>query len=244
MNRQQKQLLITVLVIALLFYVDPVFAGPGGTIAKSLFKTWWGKLLLFALIIIFLPLIIYAQVIEFFAVKKCKKQLTQIGLKNKDFSWLNLEKNVSNILTRVYLAWNNENMKEVQQYVNHWYWQNQKTVHLDKWKSQNLKNVCNLESIYKIKPLYIEISSEDNYEGSKIAFSIDANVEDYLVNRDTRKVVEGKKGFEHDEKIWILEYSEGKWLLDDIRDGKLSLAFAKLENVIPEFSTKTNLTRA
>ena len=243
MNRQQKQLVVTVLVIALLFYVDPVFAGPGGTIAKGLFKTWWGKLLIFVLVIVFLPLIIYSQVVEYFAVRKTKKQLAKISFKNKDFAWLNVEKNVRNTFERVYLAWDREDMKQVQEYVNHWYWQNQQTVHLDNWESQNLKNVCSLESIHKIKPLYLEISDEDNYEGSKIAFSIDANIEDYLVERDTRRVVEGKKGFEHEEKVWIMEYANGKWLLDDIRDGQFSLAFAKLDNIVPEFVSGTKLSR-
>ena len=107
--------------------------------------------------------------------------------------WLNLEKNVSNVFSRVYLAWNKEDMKEVSSYVNHWYWQNQQLIHLDRWKSENLKNVCKLESISNIKPLYLEISDEENFEGSKIAFSITGSIEDYLINRDTHKVVQGKK---------------------------------------------------
>jgi len=243
MKKQHKQLLLTIIIIAILFYADPVFAGPGGTVAKGLFKTWWGKLLMTLIAIIFLPVIIYMKTIEYFAVKKTKKQLAQIGIKNKDFSWLNLEKNVYNIFTRVYVAWNNEDMKEVKDYVNHWYWQNQQQVHLDKWKEENLKNVSNLESISKIKPLYLEVSEEENYEGSKIAFSITANIEDYLVNRDTREVVYGKKGYNDEEKIWIMEYTEGKWLLDDIREGEFSLAFAKLPNVVPDFNSKGVLNR-
>ena len=91
--------------------------------------------------------------------------------------------------------------------------------------------------------MYLEISEEENYEGSKIAFSITANIEDYLVNRDTREVVYGKKGYNDEEKIWIMEYTEGKWLLDDIREGEFSLAFAKLPNVVPDFNSKGVLNR-
>ncbi|MFK7781837.1 hypothetical protein [Psychroserpens sp.] len=234
MTSNQKQLLFTIIFIAILLYADPVYAGPGGTVAKAFFKTWWGKTILGLLTIIFLPLIIYMKTVEFFAVRKAKKELFKIGLINKDFSWLNVEKHVTNTFTRVYKAWNNEDMKEVSEYVNHWYWQNQQSVHLDKWKSENLKNVCHLESINKIKPLYLEISDDDNFEGSKIAFSITANVEDYLIDRDSRRIVKGKNGYNSEEKIWIMEYSNKKWLLDDIRDGDLSLQFAKLKNVIPE----------
>lgn len=242
MKPHQRKILLTILIIGFLFYIDPVYAGPGGTVAKGLFKTWWGKLILTTIFIIFFPLIVYTYTVEFFAVRKTKKQLNKIGLKNKDFSWLNLEKNVHNVFTRVHLAWDNEDMKEVSEYVNHWYWQNQQLVHLDRWKKENLKNVTKLESIKKIKPLYAEISNSENFEGSKIAFSITANIEDYLIDRETRRVIQGKRGFEHEEKVWIMEYSNGKWLLDDIRDGKFSLAFAKLKNVVPEFQTSQGFT--
>lgn len=223
---------ITLIVILLLF-IEPAYAGPGGTVAKALFKTWWGKTLMTLIVIILFPLFFYIKIIEFKAVRKTKKQLTKLGLKNKDFSWLNIEKNVSNIFNRVYLAWDKEDMKEVSEYVNHWYWQNQQLVHLDRWKKENLKNICKLESISSIKPLYLEVSDEENFNGSKIAFSITANIKDYLINRSTQKVVQGKKGYGDETKIWIMEYTEGKWLLDDIRNDEFSLSFAKMENIVP-----------
>lgn len=230
---KNKKIILTFLIIALLFYVDPIYAGPGGTVAKALFKTWWGKLILVALTIIFLPLILYVYIVEYFAIKKTKKQLKNLSTLNKDFSWLNLDKNTRNIFKRVHYAWDNEDLTEVSEYVNHWYWQNQQTVHLNKWEKDNLKNICKLESIKKIKPLYIEIGNNSSLEGSKIALSISANIEDYLINRETKKVVEGKKGFDIIDKIWILEYTGEKWLLDDIQDEDLTLYFAKMENFIP-----------
>lgn len=231
-----KNLLLTILVIGFLFYIDPVYAGPGGTVAKGLFKTWWGKLILFALIIIFLPLIIYTYTVEFFAIRKTKKQLNQMGLKNRDFSWLELEKNVRNVFSRVYTAWDNEDMKEVSEYVNHWYWQNQQAVHLDRWKKENLKNVCKLDTIKSVKPVYLEVNDGNTFEGTKVAFLISAKIKDYLKDRDTHRIVKGKNEYGDEEHIWIMEYTEGKWLLDDIREGTFSLAFAKLKNVMPEIT--------
>jgi len=125
-------------------------------------------------------------------------------------------------------------MNEVSSYVSHWYWQNQQLVHLDEWKRKNLRNVSKLKSLGKIKPLHLEITDQENLEGSRIALSIEADVEDYLIERDTNKVVEGKRGVQEIEKVWILEYTDGKWLLDDIQEGSLSLAFAKMKNIIPE----------
>lgn len=227
-------ILLTLLVIAVLFMVEPAYAGPGGYIAKGLFKTFWGKILLGALTIILLPFILYVKFREYFAVRKNKKILSTLGAINKDFRWSNLEKNIRNVHGRVYIAWSNENMEEVSKYVSSWYWQNQQLVFLDEWKSKNLQNICNLKNTGKIIPLHLEITDNENLEGSRIAFSISADVEDYLINRETREVVYGRKGYENEEKIWFMEYAEGNWILDEIREGSLSLAFAKLKNEIPE----------
>lgn len=235
MKPQHKLNLILTIIFLLFLFIDPVYAGPGGTVAKALFKTWWGKVILSLLTIILLPLIFYVRTVEFIAIRKAKKQLSKLGIINKDFMWLNIEKNVSNVFSRVYLAWNREDMKEVSSYVNHWYWQNQQLVHLDRWKNENLRNVCKLQSISSIKPLYLEITNgEDNFEGSKIAFSITGSIEDYLINRETQKVVQGKQGFYDETKVWIMEYTAGNWLLDDIRNDEFTFAYAKLDNVIPE----------
>ncbi len=34
--------------------------------------------------------------------------------------------------------------------------------------------------------------------------------------------------------VWFLEFTEGKWLLDAIEEGGLSLEIAKMPNVIPD----------
>lgn len=231
---KKYHIIFCIFFLGLLFYIDPIYAGPGGTIAKGLFKTWWGKILMLILFILLFPIIAYNWIIETLKVKKTKKQLLQIATKNKDFTWLNLEKNFSNIITRVYTAWSKSDMSEVKSYVNHWYWQNQQTVHLNKWESNNLKNICNLQSISKITPLYLELTDNENFEGSKIVISISGYIEDYLIEKDTKKIVEGKKGYQDENHIWVMEYIEGKWLLDDIKNEGYSMQFLKLENVLPE----------
>ncbi|WP_282178898.1 hypothetical protein [Maribacter stanieri] len=231
---RKSHFIILVLVITLvLFDIDPMFAGPGGTVVKAIFKTWWGKVLMSIIGIILLPLIIYVYFREFLAIKKCKKELLILGKKNRDFSWLNLDKNVRNIFSRVYIAWNNQDLKEASSYISHWYWQNQQLVHLDEWKKENLINVCKVDGIKSVKPLYLEITDDANLEGSRIAFLITANIMDYLKNKDTNKIVQGSSKFDDEEKIWVMEYTDGKWVLYDIQDGQLSLAFAKTKNVIP-----------
>lgn len=82
--------------------------------------------------------------------------------------------------------------------------------------------------------MYIEISEEENFKYSKIAVSITANIEDYLVNRDTRKVIKGDKGYIYETHIWIMEYDGENWLLDNIADEDYSLVYLKMKNLIPE----------
>ena len=230
----KRQFILTVFIIVFLFWVDPMYAGPGGYIAKGLFKTFWGKILLSALVVILLPLLVYIRLVEYRKARKIKKILNKIALKNREFSWMQLEKEYSNIIRRVYNAWSNEDMGEVKQYVNSWYWQNQQLVFLEQWKRENLKNVSRLKVIEKLKPLYLELTSLDNYEGTRLAVLVAVDAEDYLMDRETQKVVQGNKGYQNLEYIWMFEYTDGKWLLDDIQEGNLSLQFAKLEDVVPE----------
>lgn len=235
MNIKQKRLIALVFIVALLLvFVDPIYAGPGGTVVKAIFKTFWGKVLLSIIGIILFPLFAYIHFREYFAIKKCKKELLTLQTVNDDFRWSKLEKTVKQIYERVYLAWSKEDMSAVSNYVSHWYWQNQQLVHLDKWQSENLKNICALESVGKIKPLHLEILNRENLEGSRIAFSITGRIKDYLMDRTTLKIVKGSRNYDDEERIWVFEYTNGKWLLDDIQEGELSLAFAKLDNIIPE----------
>lgn len=225
---------LVIVVMILLFSVEPAFAGPGGYIAKGLFKSFWGKLLLGIVTVILLPFILYVYFTEKIAIYKNKKLLEKLSLKNKNFNWLQLEKEFTHIIKRVYIAWENENMSEVKEYVNHWYWQNQQIVNLDYWKNHNLQNVSKLRKITKINPLYLEFSTDETLNGTRIAISLDVEVEDYLVDKATNNVVEGKKGFQDVDYVWFFEFTNGKWLLDDIKEGTTSLGIAKLDNVIPD----------
>ena len=232
--RIDKTKIFWLIVIITLFSIDPIFAGPGGYIAKGLFKTFWGKLLLLAIVIILLPLIFYIKIVEFLKVRKNKKILQKLSVKKKEFNWLVLEKEFSNIIRRVYIAWAKEDMSEVKEYVNNWYWRNQQIVFIEQWKSENLKNVSRLKVLEKIRPMYLELTEYEDFEGTRIAVAIDVEAEDYLKDRDTGKIVQGKSGFQELSYVWIFEYTEGKWLLDEIREGAYSFQFAKLDNSIPE----------
>ena len=218
------------IIYILLLWVDPVYAGPGGAIAKGLFKSWWGKILLSLIVIILLPLFFYVKIVETLKVRKNKKLLSQLSVKHPDFAWIKLQKVFTNSIQRVYHAWSNEDLQEVKNYVNHWYWQNQQEVFINQWKRENLKNVSSLKRISAIRPMYMELT--EDLEGSRIAVAIDVEAEDYLKDLQTGKIVQGKSGVQDLNYIWFFEYTEGKWLLDEIQEGSFSLGLAKLPNVV------------
>ena len=59
-------------------------------------------------------------------------------------------------------------------------------------------------------------------------------MEDDIVNKTIGKVVEGKPGYDYEGRVWMMECTSEGWRLDDIHKGSYSLAFAKLQNEIPE----------
>src|SRR5574343_65382 len=183
--KRQHLIIFALLICFVILVVDPVYAPPAGAIAHAITTTFWGKVPMILALIIFAPLIIYVSLREFIGVKITRNALKKIARVDRRFNWLDLEKDIRNVYSRVHIAWDKEDMSAVQEYVSSWYWQNQQLVYLDEWKSRNLHNVCHLKSIGRIKPLYLELT-------------------------------------------------DGKWLLDDIRDGSLSMAFAKMKNSLPE----------
>lgn len=240
MKTSRIVLIIALTICLILIFNEPALAAPGGAIAKGLFKSFWGKVILSILVIIFLPVILYIKLREYVEVRRNKKILTKMSMKNKDFRWMEIQKNVKNVYQRVHVAWDKENMEGVSEYVTHWYWQNQQLVFLDEWKRGGLKNVCRIKSYDSVKPLHLNLSENENFLGTQIAFCISAEMEDYLIEKETGSVVEGKTGYQNVEKIWVMEYTETGWKLDNIYEGSLSLSFAKTANEVPE-SVKATL---
>ena len=70
MARKIFQALIFILLLSPGF----VWAGPGGKIARVVAETFWGKVILAGLTIIFLPLVLFVVFKEYKAKKTCVKR--------------------------------------------------------------------------------------------------------------------------------------------------------------------------
>jgi hypothetical protein len=233
MKHQRTLLLIGLTLLLVCLFALDVWAGPGGKIAKAVFTTFWGKILLFFLVILLLPVILYAQVRQYFKTRSTMKALRQLAAYDRKFDWLFLKNRFTDIFTRTHAAWGQEDMGAVSEFSTSWYCQNQQIVHLDRWQNQGLINKSQLNKINSMSPIFVRHSGEPNGEGSIVVVDFRANVEDYLMKRDSGIIVEGKKGFQNVETLWSFQLQDGKWLLENIEQVDFWSMYIKMPNEVP-----------
>lgn len=233
MNRKMLVLVIGLLVLTL-FIVEPAFAGPGGKIAKAAFETFWGRIILVGLVIFFLPLISYVLLREKLSERRARKDLAFMSAHSSKFDWLKIQERAKDCFYRVHSGWEKEDLSTVSSWMTDWYWQNQQLVHLNRWKNNGLKNVCEVKRLLGIKPLlFVHRNEGTEHEDSMVVISMEANMQDYLQEIKSGKVVEGSKRFKDVETIWSFTMENGEWKVSDIEEGSMSLAYAKLVKQLP-----------
>lgn len=210
---------------------DPAFAAPGGQIASAVFRSTPGKILLGLLVIILLPMLLYVQITESLAVRRTLRDLRQLAAQHDAFDWFQVKDRVTDAFHRVHAAWRREDMHEAAQWMTGWYWQNQQLAYLDQWERDGLVNHCRVKSIGSIRPLFVRYRNNQGVlDGSRLVVSITANMEDYLAERQSGRVVQGKPGYTEVESIWTFVFENGRWLVASIEEGAVSLQYAKLVN--------------
>jgi len=220
--------LLLVIVVLCLMVIEPAFAGPGGKIARVMFETFWGRVLLAVLTIVLLPFILYVMIKEKIGERRARKDLRIMAKYDRNFEWMNIKQRASDCFYRVHAAWKKEDVSEAAEFMTSWYWQNQQMVFLDRWEKEGLVNHCTVKRISGIRPLFFAHRSDSApHEGSLLAISITATVQDYLAERGTGKVVEGSKKFKPVETIWSFALLDGKWKVSGIEEGDMALVYAK-----------------
>ena len=180
----QNRFLIAVFIISLiLLFADRAFAGPGGIIASAAFETFWGRIILGILTIIFFPLITYVVLREKISERRARKDLRFMASYSSQFEWLTIQQRLKDCFFRVRSGWEDEDLSGVKAWMTDWYWQNQQLVYLEKWKKQGVKNICDVKKITHIKPLlFVHRNHGQEHEDSMIVISIEAKMKDYLQN--------------------------------------------------------------
>ena len=226
---------ITILIVIFLIIVavnEPVLAGAGGSIAKAITKSFWGKLVIAAITIIFLPLILYMYITEYIAVRRTQKDLRFLAQKFKAFDWISLRQRIQDVFMRVQAGWDKGDVSEVNEWMDDWYWQNQQYVYLDRWSNEGLKNITKIQKINSIRPIYVSYSGEADAQNSRLVVLIDAEMQDYLVRITDSIVVEGDREFKSVEKVWTFVFINNKWVVQNIEDTAMSRIYIKEANVV------------
>lgn len=237
MNRNIILATVVAITVALIF-IEPAFAGPGGKIARAAFETFWGRVALAGLTIVFLPLIVYVVMREKISERRARKDLRFMAAYDARFDWLKIQERAKDCFYRVHSGWEQEDLSGVSSWMTDWYWQNQQMVHLDRWKREGLVNFCEVKKITNIKPLlFVHRNQGAEHENSMIVISIDAYMKDYLQERGGGKVVEGSKRLKEVETVWSFTMEDGEWKVSDIEEGSMSLAYAKLSSELPNIES-------
>jgi len=232
--RSYKIPFIILIVFSVLIVAEPAFAGPGGKIASAVFETFWGRVVLGILAIIFLPFACYVMINERIAEHRTRKDLRFMASYSSLFEWLKVQERAKDCFYRVHSGWENEDLSNVSGWMTDWYWQNQQQVHLERWKRKGLINICYVKKITKIKPLLFVHRNHDNqHEDSMVVISISAKMKDYLQDRESGKVVEGSKKYKVVETIWSFTLENGQWKVSDIEEDDMCLIYAKTMRELP-----------
>jgi hypothetical protein len=231
-----RWLLLVLVVVVVVVALGPAeaLAAPGGKIASAVVKSFWGRVAMAALVLLFLPIIVYVLVREAIATRRAQRDLKKLRVLNPAFDWMALHDRVVECFTRVHAAWRKEDMAQASAWMTDWYWQNQQLAHLDRWAEQGLVNKCTVKSVGHVRPLHVACrSGEGDFSGSRVVLSVTANMEDYLQERATGKIVEGEIGYKDVEWVWTLELAAGVWRVARIEEGSLSLTYATMANELP-----------
>ncbi|WP_200875040.1 hypothetical protein [Methylomarinum vadi] len=98
-----------------LFYIEPAMAGPGGKIASAAFETFWGRIILGILTIVFLPLILYSIIREKLSERRTLKDLRFMAQYDSCFDWLTIQHRLKDCFLRIHSSWENEDLSEASQ---------------------------------------------------------------------------------------------------------------------------------
>ena len=213
---------------------EPALAGPGGFIAKAAFESFWGRIALGFLTLFFLPLIFWVVFREKRAEMRTRKDLRFMATHSTAFDWILIKERATDCFHRIHGAWQREDVAAAAEWMTDWYWQNQQLVHLDRWRREGLTNICNVYRLSEMRPvLFVHRNHTREHEDSSLMVSITAKMQDYLLQRDTQKIVEGSKRYKNVETVWTFRLEQGRWKVANIEEDHMSITYAGMIRDLP-----------
>lgn len=207
------------------------WAGPGG-IVKAAVMTPVGRIIMLALAVIFSPFIIYYAIKRARQIRKTREDLVKLAALYPQYRWLDIQDRATAAFQWVWSAWGRQKMETASAYTTSWYMQNQQ-LQLDEWEYRGLQNVCRLDTIKSIVPLFVQHNATNDGEGSRMVVAITARVVDYLQDKATGKLVEGDKQVGDSSTVWTFVWQENAWRLNLIQPDTMEWEYLAMPNELP-----------
>ena len=230
----QAKLISLTLPWLLLLHTDQALAGPGGMIAKAVWNSTWGKILIGLLVLFFLPLILLSLIAEHRAVRRSRRDLRFMAKHSELFEWLSLRERAQDCFYQLHVAWARQDLQLAEAHISDWYRQNQQAVYLDRWQRKGLVNHCDIKRISQIKPvLFVHRNVEAAHQHSLLVLSITARQQDYLLEKKSGQIVEGDKRYKEVETIWTLRLEDQQWRVNNIEEASCLFDYVSQRKGLP-----------
>ena len=171
-----------------------------------------------AITVLMLPMI-GKLIRERFIARKVIKDMQHIARYFPLFDWPEFQETVKDCFLRVHSDWKQADLSHAPEWMTAWCWQNQQLPRLERCKKEGLVNICDIGKIYKVSPLKIVHENPDgDHAHPMIIVSIEARLMDYLEDKQTGKVVDGKKDYLGIKVIWHFTLENHVWKLSAMQD--------------------------
>ncbi len=208
------------------------WAGPAGIIADAAFRTPVGRIITGLLAVLLSPFIIYYMIKHAKQVRRTREDLSRLTALHPQYRWLDVKDRAMATFTWVWSAWGKQKMDAAAAYTTSWYMQNQQML-LDDWTDRGVENVCRLNSIKRVEPLFVQHNESNEGKGSRMVVGIAAKVVDYLIDKSTGKILEGSKKVTDLTTIWTFVWEDGAWMLNLIEPQTMEWEYLLLPNELP-----------
>ncbi len=207
------------------------WAGPGGLI-KDAVMTPIGRILFLILAVLLSPFIVYYMIKRAIQIRHTREDLVRLAALYPQYRWLDVKDRATAAFQWVWSAWGKQKMESASAFTTSWYMQNQQML-LDDWSDRGLENVCQLKSIKRIEPLFVQHNEAGDGQGSRLTLVITASVVDYLRDKSTGKIVEGDKKIDDLQTVWTFVWQENGWLLNLIEPSTTEWSYLTMPNELP-----------
>lgn len=176
----------------------------------------WGEWILYGLAVVALSVFFFKLSTRL----KIRWRLFRLKQENEIFGWQHIQNRLETCFLEVHSISGPEMLEESKTFMTGALGETTERTFFDLWERENLVSMIDMERIYLMKPVFLDIKSTENgYDGSTIKVLMVFHKEDYLVDSETGEIFDLKKsGLKPAKKICTMAIKAGEWRLARIDD--------------------------